>query len=133
MENKIPKKRGRPKKVKTLPDIPFSFPKKPGGLRGIVNTGMIFIGDAGFFADDPQKHDEGIIENDPTNPFKDWDRFRATHENDCALDLPGSFNGDLPGRGVVIQTHMMGGTYAIEKEVCPSSGKLLSLKVVFRD
>jgi hypothetical protein len=135
----VPKKRGRPKKTPSnaevkLPEVIYKFPdKKAGGLKGQITTGTIFIGDAGFFADNPQKYPEGIIPNDPTNPFKDWDKFSATHENDCNLDLPGSFNGDLPGRGVVIQTNMLNGSYSVEKENCPMTGKLLSIKVIFRD
>lgn len=118
------------KKKKKAPEPTYSFSAKLEGLKGFINSGSLFIGDAVYFADDPQKYSEGIIESDPTNPFKDWDKFRATHENDCALPLPGS---DYNGRGVVIQTHMMNGSYAVEKEVCPSSGKLLAIRVVFRD
>lgn len=133
-----PKKRGRPKKTKEvkvseLPPVAVNFNKKPEGLRGIINTGTIFIGDTGYFAANSQDYHEGIIEDDPTNPFKDWDKFHASHQNDCALELPGSFNGDLPGRGVVIQTNMLSGSYSVEKEECPNTGKLLSIKVVFRE
>jgi hypothetical protein len=92
-------------------------PVKPPQLKGKLNSGSIFIGDASYFGDDPQKYPEGIIPNDPANPFKDWNKFSETHQEDCNLELPGSFNGDLLGRGVVIQTHMFNGSYSVEKEV----------------
>lgn len=119
------------RKKKEVPSS-FSFTER-NKLTGNIHTGALFIGDAGYFADNPQNYEAGIVKHDPTNPFKDWDKFTATTENDCTVDLPGSFNGDLPGRGVVIQTNMLGGSYSVEKEVCPSSGKLLSVKVVFHE
>ena len=112
---------------------PIPAPKKPQQLKGYINTGTLFIGDAGYMAQDPQTYPNGVILPDPSNPFNDWDKFTATHENDSNLELPGSFNGDLPGRGVVIQTNMLSGGYKVEKVVCPQTGKLMSLWVIFND
>ena len=107
--------------------------KKKKQLKGIINSGSIFIGDARFFSGDPQNYPEGIIENDPTNPFKDWDNVAATYEEDVNVDLPGSFNGDLPGRGVVIQTNMMSGSYIVKKYVDKVTGRLKKVTLTFKD
>lgn len=107
--------------------------KKKKELKGFIQTGTIFIGDAGYMAGNSQDFEAGIIPPDASNPFKDWDAFVSTHQEDGNLELPGSFNGDLPGRGVIIQTNMFSGSYTVKKRLCKETGKVLSITVKFND
>lgn len=107
--------------------------KKKQELKGNIHTGVIFIGDAGYMADNPQNHEAGIIPDDPTNPFRDIDKYLGQHQSDHNLELPGSFNGDLLGRGVAIHTNMFNGNYTVTKKICKQTGKLLELKVKFHE
>lgn len=107
--------------------------KKKQELKGNIQSGAIFIGDIGYMADNSQNYPDGIITPDPTNPFKDLDTFLEHTQNDANLDLPGSFNGDLPGRGVVIHTNMLNGSYTVKKRFDKVTGKLLEVKVRFKE
>lgn len=106
--------------------------KKKQVLKGLVQSGTIFIGDAAYMADNPQKYPEGIVPADLLNPFKDFDSYQAEHPEDHNLELPGSFNGDLPGRGVTIQTNLLSGSYTVTKRMCKETGKLLEIKIKFK-
>jgi hypothetical protein len=101
-------------------------------LKGFLQTGTIFIGDVGYMADG-NHHSAEPIAPDPLNPFKDLDTFLAETTGDKNIDLPGSYNGDLPGRGVVIQTNMFSGKYVVTKRICKVTGKLLEIKVKFHE
>lgn len=101
-------------------------------LTGFIQTGTIFIGDIGYMAANSQDYPEGIPA-DPTNPFKDLDTFLASTPTDTNLELPGSFNGDLPGRGVIVQTNMLNGKYIVTKKLDKETGKLLEVKVRFHE
>lgn len=107
--------------------------KKKKQLKGNVNTGTIFIGDASYFGADAQKFSEGIILESPDNPFKDWEKVQPQYSNDSNLEFPGSVNGDLPGRGVVIQTNMLGGSFTVHRRMDKKTGKLKSLTVKFKE
>jgi hypothetical protein len=106
--------------------------KKKQELKGFIQTGTIFIGDVGYMADSNHRSAEPI-EPDPLNPFKDLDQYLEANQADHNLELPGSFNGDLPGRGVVIHTHMLNGKYTVKKKLCKVTGKILEVKVRFHD
>lgn len=106
--------------------------KKKQVLKGFIQSGVIFIGDAGYMAGDNSQSAEPI-QPDPLNPFKDMDRYLGQNQQDHNLELPGSFNGDLPGRGVAIHTNMFGGSYTVTKRICKTTGKLLEVKVKFKE
>lgn len=109
------------------------YRKKKQPLHGFIQSGVIFIGDAGYMADNPQNHENGVIPVDPTNPFRDLDKYLGEHQNDHTLELPGSFQGDLLGRGVAVHTNMFSGKYTVTKKICKVTGKLLELKVKFSE
>lgn len=102
-------------------------------LKGFNQTGKLFIGDVGYMKANPQEFEYGIVPEDRSNPFKNPDSALHEQEGDYNLELPGSFNGDLPGRGVVLQTNMFGGKYTVTKKLCKETGKLLEVKVRFHD
>lgn len=101
-------------------------------LIGNIATGTIFIGDIGFMGANSQDYPEGIPA-DPANPFKDTDSFLASFPSDSNLELPGSFNGDLPGRGVIVHSNMLNGKYTVKKKLDKATGKLLEIKVRFHE
>lgn len=102
-------------------------------LKGNIATGALVIGDIGYFAANPQDYEGGVIPTDPANPFKDGDKALGQFQQDKNLELPGSVNGDLLGRGVVINTNMLSGAYTVKKQVCKITGKLKSVRIVFKD
>lgn len=106
---------------------------KKVGLKGYIQTGTIFIGDTGYMRGNPQDYASGVVPEDGTNPFKNPEAAIHEVEGDYNLELPGSFNGDLPGRGVVIQTNMFSGKYTVTKRLCKETGKLLEVKVRFHE
>lgn len=106
--------------------------KKKQVLKGFIQSGTIFIGDIGYMAGDNSQSAEPI-QSDPLNPFKDLDTFLEQTPTDTNLELPGSFNGDLPGRGVVLHTGMLNGSYTVKKRFDKVTGKLLEVKVRFHD
>lgn len=101
-------------------------------LKGYLQSGIIFIGDPLFMTQDQAQNPTGVIEPDPLNPFKNWDEFLSKHVEDSNMDFPGSVNGDLPGRGIVVQTHKQSGQYTIERETDPATGELI-IKIRIRD
>lgn len=107
--------------------------RKKNVLKGFIQSGVLFIGDAGYMAGNPQDYPEGIVPVDLTNPFKDFDTYLAQNQADHNLELPGSFNGDLMGRGVAVHTNILSGQYTITKKLCKETGKLLEIKVKFRE
>ena len=106
--------------------------KKKQELKGMLQSGLLFIGDAGYMADGHHHSAEGIA-TDPLNPFKDLDRFLAQNPSDANLELHGSYNGDLPGRGIAIHTNLLSGSYTVTKKLDKVTGKLLELKIKFKE
>lgn len=103
-------------------------------LHGLVNSGIMFIGDPSYMAGDLSQSIDGgfTIPQDPLNPFKDFDAFKATLDyGDVNLELPGLLYSE--GRGIAVQTHRFGGAYEVKKKVCKVTGKVLELKIIFRD
>lgn len=104
--------------------------KKKQALTGFIHSGVIFIGDTGYMADTSQNYADGIIPADPLNPFKDNDAYLEQNPTDHNLPIPNSFT---PGRGVAIHTNMLSGAYTVTKRICKQTGKLLEIKVKFRE
>lgn len=68
--------------------------------------------------------------DDPYNPFRKFDPFNSTlNEEDQNLKFHGK---EDEGFGVAIQTGRMSGQYTIER-IEDSAGKLLELRIVFKD
>lgn len=89
-------------------------------LQGFIQSGIIYIGDPVYMSGDKRG---GPIEPDPTNPFKDWDAFLAESEAESRnLPLPGAFEPDTHGRGVVLHTGLLNGKYEVVVERDPSTG-----------
>ena len=84
-------------------------------LHGFLQSGYLFIGDPSFMRGDLAQED--VIAEDPSNPFKDWDNVSDLLGDESNIDMPGSVNGDLPGRGVAIQTHKISGRYVVKKSI----------------
>lgn len=103
--------------------------KKKKGLRGINQTGVIFIGDPGYMHETQENNVTGVITPDPLNPFKDWDKFLSEHSSDKNMEFPDSINGDRPGRGVVLHTHTTG-AFEVKKQYNPD-GSLKAIRIVF--
>lgn len=93
--------------------------KKEPKLKGIIASGVIYIGDAQFFAGSPQ------LELDPTtgqtvdvtpvdvlNPLNTIDRIMdLAGETETALEI----KPYITGRGVLINTHLQQGSYVVKK------------------
>jgi hypothetical protein len=102
-------------------------------LHGFIQSGMIFIGDPAYMAGDlSQPGSETIV--DLTNPFYNWPQFTKDNgRTDVNLTFPGAISDDSEGRGVVAQTNIAGGSYVVEKDFCPETGKLKQIRIVFAE
>lgn len=105
--------------------------EKKQKLSGIIQSGVIFIGDCQFFAGSP------ILEFDPTtgqakdvtpkdalNPFNTLDRtFELVGDKEANVELGPHF----PGRGVLLNTHLQGGRFIVKKKM--KNGKLVGYTI----
>lgn len=93
--------------------------KKEPKLKGLIASGVIYIGDAQFFAGSPQLelHPEtgetiDVTPVDPLNPFNTIDRImELAGETETALEI----KPYITGRGVLINTHLQQGSYVVKK------------------
>jgi hypothetical protein len=92
--------------------------KKKQELQGSIASGVIFIGDAQFFAGSPVLELDpktgqtvDVTPIDPLNPFNTLDRTLALVGDTSANVELGPY---LPGRGVLINTHLQGGGFTIK-------------------
>jgi hypothetical protein len=104
--------------------------KKKEQLEGFIQSGMLFIGDPQYMAANPQDFEGGIVPEDSTNPFKNFDTF---HEKVGGLDtnllLPDSYRDNPIGRGCVVQLQQLGGRYEIKKKVDKVTGKVKAITI----
>lgn len=88
-------------------------------LKGIIASGVIYIGDAQFFAGSPQiELDPATGKNvdvtpiDPLNPFNTVDRImELVGDTETALEI----KPYITGRGILINTHLQQGSYVVKK------------------
>lgn len=105
--------------------------KKSPQLSGIIQSGVIFIGDCQFFAGSPQLELDpttgqtvDVTPKDPLNPFNTLDRtFDLVGDQEANVEL-GPF---LPGRGVLLNTHLQGGRFTVKKKI--KNGKLVGYSI----
>lgn len=101
--------------------------KQKKQLHGLISSGILFIGDAQFFAGSPViEYDaatgtpKDVTPIDPLNPFNTLDRTMSiVGEGEENVEL----KPHLPGRGVLLNTHLQGGKFLIKKKM--SKGKLV--------
>ena len=109
--------------------------KKKTQLAGNIHSGIIFIGDCQFFAGSPvleldptTGNTVDVTPKDPLNPFNTIDR---------AVDLVGDAEANLeiapfiPGRGVLINTHLQSGKFVVKKKL--KAGKLVGFSVEIKE
>lgn len=100
--------------------------KKKQELAGIIQSGVIFIGDCQFFAGSPVLELDtatgqvvDITPKDPLNPFNTLDRtFELAGDTESNLEI----GPHLTGRGVLLNTHLQQGKFIIRKKL--KNGKL---------
>lgn len=105
--------------------------KKSPQLTGLIQSGVIFIGDCQFFAGSPQLELDpttgqtvDVTPKDPLNPFNTLDRtFDLVGDKEANVEL-GPY---LPGRGVLLNTHMQGGRFTVKKKI--KNGKLVGYSI----
>ena len=93
--------------------------KKEPKLKGIIASGVIYIGDAQFFAGSPQLELDPLTGQtmdvtpvDPLNPLNTIDRIMdLAGETETALEI----KPYITGRGVLINTHLQQGSYVVKK------------------
>lgn len=109
--------------------------KKKQQLTGNIHSGVIFIGDCQFFAGSPQLELDpttgqtiDVTPKDPLNPFNTLDRtFELAGEAEANLEL-GPF---LPGRGVLLNTHLQQGRFVVRKKL--KNGKLVGYSIDIKE
>lgn len=100
--------------------------KKKQELAGLIQSGVIFIGDCQFFAASPVLELDtttgqvvDVTPKDPLNPFNTLDRtFDLVGDTESNLEL-GPY---LPGRGVLLNTHLQQGRFTVKKKI--KNGKI---------
>lgn len=114
--------------------------RKKQKLKGFLQSGILFIGDPVSMSGPSNYQSDGkggqidITPEDPHNPFRRWDSFTSSLNNmDVNMVYPEAQDPQATGRGIVIQTNMLSGQYEVKKKICKTTGKLLELKVIFRD
>lgn len=101
-------------------------------LKGFLQSGLLFIGDPAYMSGDTRP--EVRLPEEELNPFINWDNFtNSIGGEDANLAFPGALNEQSTGRGCVVQTGRLSGRYELIKEFCPSTGKLLELRIKFHD
>jgi hypothetical protein len=109
--------------------------KKKQELAGNIQSGVIFIGDCQFFAGSPvlelnptTGQVEDVTPIDPLNPFNTIDRtFDIVGDAERNLDIAPF----LPGRGVLLNTHLQGGKFIVKKKV--KNGKLVGYTIDIKE
>ncbi len=109
--------------------------KKKQDLKGNIHSGVLFIGDCQFFAQTPvleldssTGQAKDITPVDPLNPFNTLDRtFGLVGDGETNVEVAPY----IPGRGVLINTHMQGGAFIIKKKI--KNGKLIGFTVTIRE
>jgi hypothetical protein len=109
--------------------------KKKQDLKGTIHSGVLFIGDCQFFAQSPvleldasTGQTKDITPVDPLNPFNTLDRtFDLVGDGETNVEVAPY----LPGRGVLINTHMQGGAFVIKKRI--KDGRLIGFTVTIRE
>ena len=104
----------------TQPKVRRKRRKKEPKLKGLIASGVIYIGDAQFFAGSPQiELDPATGKNidvtpiDPLNPFNTVDRImELVGDTETALEI----KPYIIGRGVLINTHLQQGSYVVKKK-----------------
>ncbi len=109
--------------------------KKKADLKGNIHSGVLFIGDCQFFAQTPvievdpstgQSID--VTPKDPLNPFNTLDRtFEMAGDGEANVELAPY----IPGRGVLLNTHMQGGAFIVKKRI--KDGKLIGFTVTIKE
>lgn len=104
-------------------------------LKGILSSGVIFIGDCQFFAQSP------VLELDPktgeTVDVTPIDELNPFNTVDRTMELVGDTEKNLeigpyiPGRGVLINTHIHSGNFKVKKRF--KDGKLVGFTVNLED
>lgn len=108
--------------------------KKPQ-LSGNIHSGVIFIGDCQFFAGSPVLELDpvtgqtiDVTPKDPLNPFNTIDRtFDLVGDGESNLELAPY----LPGRGVLLNTHLQGGQFIVKKKI--KNGKLVGYTIDIKE
>jgi hypothetical protein len=109
--------------------------KKKQELAGNIHSGVIFIGDCQFFAGSPVLEldpQTGITQDvtpiDPLNPFNTLDRtFDLVGDLEANVELA----PHLPGRGVLLNTHLQGGRFTVKKKI--RNGKLVGYSIDIKE
>jgi len=109
--------------------------KKSAELSGIIQSGVIFIGDCQFFAGSPVLELDpttgqvvDVTPKDPLNPFNTIDRtFELAGDTESNVEL-GPY---LPGRGVLLNTHLQGGRFIVKKKV--KNGKIVGYSIDIKE
>lgn len=105
--------------------------KKTPQLSGNIQSGVIFIGDCQFFAGSQQLELDpktgqvvDVTPIDPLNPFNTLDRtFDIVGDTETNLEIAPF----LPGRGVLLNTHLQGGRFIVKKKL--KNGKLVGYTI----
>ena len=109
--------------------------KKSVDLKGNIHSGILFIGDCQFFAQNPILEFDpntgttvDATPKDPLNPFNTLDRtLELVKDGETNLEiLP-----HVPGRGVLINTHMNNGQFTVKKRM--KNGKLIGYTIDIRE
>jgi hypothetical protein len=109
--------------------------KKKEPLHGCIASGVIFVGDAQFFAGSPTIELDpktganiDVTPKDPLNPFNTIDRtFELVGDSEANVEI-GPY---IPGRGVLLNTHLQGGKFIVKKRV--KNGKLVGFTVTIKE
>lgn len=95
--------------------------------KGFISSGLLYIGDPSYLAGDlSQPGSEQLI--DPYNPFRNWERFTSTLPADQDLNLTFNENPANYGRGIVLHTGILSGSYTIEK-ILDDVGNLIEVRI----
>lgn len=105
--------------------------KREPKLKGLLVSGVIYIGDAQFFAGSPQieldpatGRQVDVTPVDPLNPFNTLDRvMELASEDEVAMEI----KPYIPGRGILINTHQQQGGYVVKKR--KKGGKIVGYTI----
>lgn len=109
--------------------------KSKPDLKGNIHSGIIFIGDCQFFAGSPVLELDptsgqavDVTPKDPLNPFNTIDRtFEMVGDSEANVE----FIPYVPGRGVLLNTHLQSGTFIVKKKV--KNGKLVGYTIDIKE
>jgi hypothetical protein len=109
--------------------------KKKPQLEGNIHSGIIFIGDCQFFAGSPVLELDpatgktiDVTPKDPLNPFNTIDRtINLAGDTEANVEIAPF----IPGRGVLINTHLQSGKFVVKKKL--KEGKLVGFSVEIKD